>query len=82
MPAAFDFAFESLSVGTLFNGARLIVETLPISARCQACGQEFTSPALPLVCPSCAGREVEVTGGDEVYLTSIDFEEEGETLAD
>lgn len=82
MPTAFDFAFEALSKGNVFDGARLIVEHLPISARCQGCGREFDSQALPLICPGCAGREVMVTGGDEVYLANIDFNEEGEAVAD
>ena len=82
MPAAFAFAFEALSAGTVFAGARLITETLPISARCRDCGREFESESLPLVCPTCASREVEIIGGDEVYLVSLDFDEEGEAIAD
>ncbi|NLF80534.1 MAG: hydrogenase maturation nickel metallochaperone HypA [Clostridia bacterium] len=82
MPAAFDFAFEALSAGGIFEGAQLITEPLPITARCQACDREFASRALPLICPDCAAREVMVTGGDEVYLASIDFNEEGEAIAD
>jgi hydrogenase nickel incorporation protein HypA/HybF len=82
MPAAFAFAFEALSAGTVFAGARLITETLPIAARCRDCGREFTRGKLPLVCPGCGKSEAEIVGGDEVYLVSLDFDEEGEAVAD
>lgn len=82
MPDAFAFAFEALSADTLFAGAELIVEKLPIRARCPACGKIFTSETLPLICPGCDNTAVEIVDGSEVYLASIDFEEEGESDED
>ena len=77
MPGAFAFAFEALSQGTIFAGAELIVEKLPIEARCLECGKVFKSESIPLICPQCSSTNVEVISGSEVNLTSIDFEEEG-----
>jgi hydrogenase nickel incorporation protein HypA/HybF len=78
MPAAFEFAFEALSADTVFAGAELSMEKLPIEALCSGCGKTFTSETLPLICPECAKTASKIISGSEVYLASIDFEEEGE----
>ena len=78
LPDAFDFAFETLSQGTPFAGARLLVEKAPLIACCKQCGQTYESMEIPPQCSRCGSKEAEITGGTEVLLTSIDFEEEDE----
>lgn len=76
MPDALNLAFEALSQGTLLAGAELVLETLPIEARCRACGQTYQALDLPLSCPACGQAAVDILAGTEVYLQSIDFEGE------
>lgn len=76
LPDAFSFAFEALSQGTLFDGAALRVEKTPLTACCQACGAVFTSFDVPPACPACGSHDQQITGGAEVLLASIDFDEE------
>ena len=75
MPAAFEFAFEALTDDTIFSGARLITEVLPIKTRCPQCGKIFEQEHSPLRCPDCHTASEEILAGTEVYLASIDFEE-------
>ncbi len=82
LPDAFAFAFECLSGGTVFAGAKLITEQRPITARCQQCNIQFEEESLPLICPQCHDNQIVIISGDEVFLTSIDFEEEGANNAD
>jgi len=74
LPDAFDYAFLALSPGTMFEGARLIVEKRPLTACCQACGREYESGALPPCCPHCGSHEAEILTGSEVLLVNIDFD--------
>jgi len=75
MPEALRFAFEAASSRGVCRGAKLTLLTRPIGARCRLCGEDFATEKAPPVCPVCGGRETEITGGTEINLHSIDFEE-------
>ncbi len=74
MPEALDYAFLALTQGTLFQGARLILEKRPLTALCQDCGGDYESATLPPVCPICGSHRAEIVNGGEVLLTHIDFD--------
>ena len=77
---ALEHAFEILRSGTRLEEARLQIETVPASVRCEGCG--FSGPAahldeeglhvsIPiLACPHCGG-EVAVTSGRELLVDSV-----------
>ncbi len=78
VPDAMAFAFEALTEGTPFEGARLELEEEPVSLRC-ACGALFTpeekTGLLVAPCPVCGaqtGHSVET--GRELYLQHIELE--------
>ncbi|MCL2817928.1 MAG: hydrogenase maturation nickel metallochaperone HypA [Clostridiales bacterium] len=78
VPEALSFAFEAVSGRSVCRGAKLNLIRRPAAARCRLCREEFQSEVMPIVCPFCSGREIEITGGTEVFLSSIDFDEEEE----
>ena len=78
MPDAMFFAFEALTQGTPFEGARLELEEEPVVLRCP-CGASFNPERkralLPAPCPACGetlGHTVEK--GRELYLQRIEAE--------
>ena len=73
LPDALDFAYQTLTPGTMFEGAELVVETLPLTARCLNCAAEYQAEALPAACPDCGGEQAEVLAGTEAYLENIEF---------
>lgn len=75
LPDALTFAFEALSQGTIFAGAELSLEQLPLTARCRRCGAEYDSMEIPPHCPTCGSGEAEIAGGWQVLLAAIDFDE-------
>ena len=50
---------------------------LPVRGRCPRCGQEFEAEGVidvpPAACPACGGVDIELTGGDELVLESIEY---------
>lgn len=68
------FYFDSLAPGTLAEGCSLEFETVPGAARCPACGEEFAIEEIYTACPACGKFPVEVTGGNGVYLASLEVE--------
>ena len=73
---ALELAFRSLSENTVFEGARLILCEKDFLAKCSVCGKEFTASGFPVACPACTSARLAIISGDEVYIESIDYEEE------
>ena len=78
VPEAMSFAFEALTQGGSFEGARLELEEEPLVLRC-ACGASFspghTRGLRFAPCPACSethGHTVEK--GRELYLQHIEAE--------
>jgi hydrogenase nickel incorporation protein HypA/HybF len=64
-------AFELVSAGTVAEGAEVDLVILPVRVTCRGCGTETTDNDLVTVCPQCGATDLELTGGDELILESI-----------
>jgi len=64
--------FEMFAEGTVADGAELIVYVIGVRGRCRACATEFDVPHYRFVCPSCAGIDIEVIQGQELYIESFE----------
>lgn len=76
LPDALTFAFEALAQDGFLKGAELVIENLPAVASCENCGQEYNADKFPFVCPACKSTSFKIISGEEVYIQSIDCEEE------
>jgi hydrogenase nickel incorporation protein HypA/HybF len=75
VPDAMDQAFELVSMGTEADGAALELVLVPITIACQApgCGRRSETDEPLGTCPACGGTELELEGGDELLLESIEL---------
>ena len=48
---------------------------MPAAGICRACGAESVLAGFPLTCAQCGGLDVEVTGGEELLVDSLELEE-------
>ena len=76
VPSALSFAFELVAQGTVIEGAELAIEQVPATARCRECGSESRLSEFPAACPRCGGLNVEVVGGEELMVDSLELEEQ------
>jgi hydrogenase nickel incorporation protein HypA/HybF len=67
---ALDQAFALVSAGTVAAGAAVDLVVVPARARCAACGHEAETGDPLAACAACGG-EVDLAGGDELVLESI-----------
>jgi len=70
------FAFDVVTQGTAVEGARLVIEDVPVKVYCRACRAERVLPQpFPMRCPACGERTGEVLEGREIELYALEEEE-------
>jgi len=73
-PESIEFYFNSLSPGTIAEGAVLEFDTAPGQAHCNACGKDVSIEELYSACPECGAFPLTITGGNGVFLSSLEVE--------
>ena len=74
VPEILEFAFTTLTEGTKAEGAKLVLEHLPIKMECLSCGEIFTVERHVYFCPQCQETQLKLLSGKEFILSSIDGE--------
>jgi hydrogenase nickel incorporation protein HypA/HybF len=72
-PDAFEQSFAVAAMGTAAEDARAELVLLPVRARCGGCAGSFECEDVPVACPACGALDVELFGGDELVLESIEY---------
>lgn len=71
--ASMAMAFRFVAEGTEADGATLDLVTVPVRLACRGCGYAADSYDVLAACPSCASDEVDLAGGDELVLESLEY---------
>ena len=74
VPDAVEFCFEACTRGTLLEGAKLIISSIPPKGVCRDCSAEFPVSAYYDSCPSCGGFTVELLRGEELRVKELEVE--------
>ena len=73
-PDALCLAFEAYAQGTKAEGAELVIEEVPVRARCHRCGKEFPVTGFLFLCPHCQNVGLEILQGEELLVESLEVE--------
>ena len=76
VPSALSFSFDLVAQGTPVEGAEMVLEEVPAAGLCRDCGAESRLKTFPLQCKACGGLNLEITRGEELYVESLEMEEE------
>lgn len=68
------FYWDSISRGTLAEGARLHFRQVLIELLCLNCQHHYTPAQADSACPACGSLQVRPVAGEEFYLEAIDIE--------
>ena len=71
-PELLKFCFPITTANTLAEGAELVIETIPLQARCDACGTEFAPETLISPCPGCGSHARSILAGREMRVVSFE----------
>ncbi len=73
VPDAFEQSFQLVAAGGIADGATTEVVLVPATAGCTTCGLRFETADPAATCPSCAGFDIELEGGDELTLAWVQY---------
>jgi len=73
---ALQFAFESLTPGTMAEGATLVVNPVGAKSRCLECGTEYEHDRFQMICPACGSFNIELLQGRELTIDNIEADNE------
>jgi hydrogenase nickel incorporation protein HypA/HybF len=71
-PDAMRFNFEVVSRGTLAEGARLDILSVPAQAWCPNCERQVEVSRLFALCPGCGNEVWAAAGGDELRVKELE----------
>jgi len=74
-----QFYWDTISEGTMCEGAVLHFQRIPARLLCQTCGEEFGIDTSLEPCPKCSSFTVKVISGEEFWVESLDVERDEET---
>jgi hydrogenase nickel incorporation protein HypA/HybF len=69
-----QFYWDTISQGTVCEGAQLHFERVPGKLQCLSCGETYLLQQDLIPCPKCGSDQVKVLGGTEFQLESIGVE--------
>ncbi|WP_243361466.1 hydrogenase maturation nickel metallochaperone HypA [Fundidesulfovibrio terrae] len=67
--------FEMMALGTVADGAELMIEKIAATGACDACGAPARRIGRLLRCPHCERSTVTLATGRELYVKSIEVEQ-------
>jgi len=68
--------FDYLCKETIVEGAKLIIDRVPLMVRCKECSEEFhvdLRKAQKVLCPKCEGAKFEYVSGREYSVDSMEI---------
>jgi hydrogenase nickel incorporation protein HypA/HybF len=69
------FCFDLVIKETPLEGAELVIEELPVVAKCKDCQAQWTVTEPIFICQQCQGGNIDILSGRELDITSIEIED-------
>ena len=73
VPESLKFCFEIVAKDTPISGAKLIIEEVPVVARCNECSAEWTITGPVFTCIKCNSGSIQILSGRELDIVSIEI---------
>jgi hydrogenase nickel incorporation protein HypA/HybF len=72
VPDSLRFCFDIAIKDTPLSGAELVIEEIPVTARCNGCENEWTISEAVFSCPRCDTGDIHILSGQELNIESIE----------
>ena len=71
LPDCIQSYLDIIAAGTIAEGAKIVTETVPSTARCRACGFTGHIDYHMAKCPACASDDIELLTGREFTVEDL-----------
>ncbi len=72
VPDSLTFSFDLIKEDTPAAEATLEIEQIPAQGVCHACGAQIDMAQLVAACPECESKDIQMNGGQELYIDHIE----------
>lgn len=77
IPESLQFCFEfARKESAVCRDAELVLTEIPVKVRCNDCHTERELDEPMFICEHCQSTNLEVLNGDELYIDSIEYDEQ------
>jgi len=76
VPESVQFCFDELKKGSIAGEASLDFSIVPTQLKCRRCRHVSSPEDIIWICDQCGSGEVDIIAGRELYLNSIEAEQE------
>jgi len=73
LPELLEFGFNVLTKDTELDGAKLVIEKIPLTVKCNDCGGISEIEPTFFYCSYCSGSNVEIKTGNELQVKEIEI---------
>ena len=81
IPETFKFCMQAITQDTPAQGAEIVINEVPLQVECENCGEVSELEEPFFVCPNCQSPKLKILSGRELYIESIEVEEDEEGLS-
>ncbi len=74
VPDSLTFCYEALVDNTSYEGSKIVIKVLPLSATCKNCSKSFKIEDFNFICPQCKNTDVMVQSGQELRISHLEVE--------
>jgi hydrogenase nickel incorporation protein HypA/HybF len=74
VPESLTFCYEALIEDTPYDGSKIAIKILPLSATCDNCSKSFDIENFNFICPFCHHSDVQVESGQELRISHLEVE--------
>ncbi len=72
VPESLTFCYEALVDSTPYQGSKLLINVLPLQARCSHCDHTFRIEKFNFICPNCKSNQISVLSGQELRISHLE----------
>lgn len=74
VPEALSFCFEVIASGTEMEGAKLVMELIPLRGICLECDQAFEIEDYAFTCPHCKSPNIQTIAGQDLSIVEMEVD--------
>lgn len=74
VPDALSFCFQVITTGTELEGAKLIIEVIPLKGYCKGCKGTFEIKDYTFACPGCESTEIDTISGQDLSIVEMEVD--------